>query len=194
MTPIIVTACILAPLILILCLPVYVYVYYEDDFRLFLRVFGVKFALKPGGKKKPAKENKDKKEKKSSKKPQKRKTDGKKLIKQIGQIKDLVLSAKRRILTKLSFRRFTVRVTVGGDDPCDVAMLYGGVSAALNTAAAAVNSLIRIDLRDIAVNADYNGGDTEIFADIVLRTFPYKLVAGLLMFAIDYIKRSVKEK
>lgn len=194
MTPLIVTACILAPLILILCFPVYVYVYYEDDFRLFLRIFGVKFKLNIGEKKKKPEKAKSKKDKKPSKKPQKRKTDGKKLIEQIGQIKDLVLSAKRRLLTKLSFRRFTVRITVGGDDPCDVAMLYGGVSAALNTAAAAVHSLIRIDLRDIAVNADYNGGDTEIFADIVLRTFPYKLVAGLFMFAIDYITRSVKEK
>lgn len=191
MTPWIVIGSIAAVLAVILCLPVYVYVYFDDDFRFFVRVFGIKIDVSSFGKKK---KGKPEKAKKTAAKPEKVKTDGKKLSVKIDGIRRLVLSAKRRLLTKMTFRRFTVHITVADGDPCDTALLYGSVSAAVNLLVAVIHSLIAVDMRDIKVTADYDKSQTEVFADVVLRTFPYKLIAGLFMFAIDYINKPEKEK
>ena len=40
-------------------------------------------------------------------------------------------------------------------------------------------------MRDINIAADYSADKTDVYIDIIFRTFLYKLLIGLILFAID---------
>ena len=177
----------LIPLILIILLicPIYLYIYYDGEFRLAVRILFVKFNIPLGKKKKDNKKKEKKKEEKPKKKPRKTETDGKSFLSQLGFFKDLVVSACNHILKALRIRRFKTEITVGSDDPCTTAMLYGSINALIYTLVSAVNALIAVDKRDIVISADYNAEKTFVLIDVVMRTFLFKLLIGLILFAID---------
>ena len=174
---------------LLLFCPVYLYAYYDGEFRMAVRVLFVKFRIpvkKFGADKKSSKPKKSSKH--SAKKKQKNrriKTDGRGFLTKLNDYKDMLISAKMHILKAFRIKRFKADITVASDDPCTTALLFGGINAAAFTIISALNALFAVDMRDINIAADYSADKTDVYIDIIFRTFLYKLLIGLILFAID---------
>lgn len=176
---------------LLLFAPVYLYVYYDGEFRLAVRVLFIKLRI-PLGKAKADKKQKKKKPK--SEKPQKTETDVKSFLSQLGYIKELVASAYTHIVKTFRIKRFKADITVASDDPFKTAMLFGAVNATAFTVVSAIDALITVDKRDISVSADYNSEKAIVYVDVIMRTFLFKLLIGLILFAIDGTIKSKEQK
>ena len=176
-----------AVLAVISAFPIYAYFYYDGEFKIAVRVFGIKFGIPLDNKKKKKSPKKEKKnrQRNSVSKPKNVKTDAEKLLSQLKTVADIAVSVKKRLLSKFRIRRFTVHIAVGSDDPCSTALLFGGISAAVFTAVAAVDCLVPADKHDISVTADYNSDSATVFADIVLRIFLPMLIVGLILTLVD---------
>ncbi len=165
---------------LLLVLPVYLYAYYDGEFRISARIFGVKFNIPlTGGKKR------GKPKKKKGKKPRRVTTDGKSFLSQLERIKTIVTSVRAHLLKAFRIKRLKSEITVATGDPCDTALLYGAVNAAVFTIVSAADGLITVDKRDINITADYSAEKTSVYIDIVMRTFLYKLLIGLILVLND---------
>lgn len=183
---------LLAVLSLLLFAPMYLYVYYDGEFRLAVRVLFIKFRIpldKAKADKKPKKKKKPK-----PKKPQKTETDGKNFLSQLSYIKELVASAYTHIVKAFRIKRFRADITVASEDPFKTAMLFGAVNATAFTIVSAIDALITVDKRDISVSADYNSEKTIVYVDVIMRTFLFKLLIGLILFAIDGTIKSKEQK
>ena len=105
----------------------------------------------------------------------------------ISQMKSLLmlLSEARRVVR---VRRLDLKIVLGGDDPCDLALLYGSASAALWNLLAALERLFVIKKRDVQMLCDFDAAETKIDAriDIVLPVF------RLVSFLWRYVMRLVK--
>lgn len=183
---------LLAVLSLLLFAPMYLYVYYDGEFRLAVRFLFIKFHI-PLDKTKTDKKQKKKKKQKSEK-PRKTETDGAGFLSQFNYFKDLVVSARTHIMKAFRIKRFKADITVASDDPFKTAMLFGAVNATAFTVVSAIDALITVDKRDISVSADYNSEKTVVYVDVIMRTFLFKLLIGLILFAIDGTIKSKEQK
>ena len=183
---------LLAVLSPLLFAPMYLYVYYDGEFRLAVRVLFIKFRIpldKAKADKKPKKKKKPK-----PKRPQKTETAGKNFLSQLSYIKELVASAYTHIVKAFRIKRFRADITVASEDPFKTAMLFGAVNATAFTIVSAIDALITVDKRDISVSADYNSEKTIVYVDVIMRTFLFKLLIGLILFAIDGTIKSKEQK
>ncbi len=92
--------------------------------------------------------------------------------------------------------RCKIRAHISGDDPADVALLYGGVNAAVYTLAAYLYAGKNSKKPDINISCDYLDGESTFAADIVLRVHFISLLRGLLfvvMHGIIPVKQEVTE-
>lgn len=174
-------------IVLLLFCPVYLYGYYDGEFRIAVRFLFVKFRIPLNKSKSDKKSRKSKKTSKSEKKRKNRKikTDGGGFLTQLNNFKDMLISARTHILKAFRIKRFKADITVASDDPCATALLFGGVNAAAHVIVSVVDALITVDKRDINISADYGSDKTEVYVDVIFRTFLYKLLIGLILFAID---------
>ncbi len=171
---------VFAVVLILLFSPAYMYICYDGDFVIFVRFLLLKFKIYP-----PKHKRKDAKSKKKKNSAQKVKTDGQSFLKQLENIKNIASAVKKHILKAFTIRRFKLDITVASDDPCETALLFGAVNAAAFTAAGVVDCLVSVTDRQINVTADYNEEKTSVLADIVLRTFLFKLLSGLILLTID---------
>ena len=174
---------------LLLFCPVYLYAYYDGEFRIAVRVLFVKFRIpvkKFGADKKSSKPKKSSKRTAGKKqKNRKFKTDGGGFLSQLNNFKDMLISARTHILKAFRIKRFKADITVASGDPCTTALLFGGVNAAAFTLISVIDALVCVDTRDINIAADYSSDKTEVYIDVIFRTFLYKLLIGLILFALD---------
>ncbi len=166
--------------LLLLC-PLYVYIGYDGEFVIQVRFLFLKFGILPSDKKTGFKKKKKKKKNVS----QKVKTDSDTFLKQVKDIKNMIVPVKEHILKAFTIRRFKTDIIVSCNDPCDTALLFGAVNAAAFSAFSALDALFCASDRQINISADYNEEKTVVFVDIVLRTFLFKLLTGLILLTID---------
>ncbi len=158
---------VLAVLILICLIPLGVRAVYSDaGFKLWLLIGPVKIFLLPKKKKeekpvqKPAKPVKTQKK---SAKPKEEKKDG-------GSIRDFLplLDVAKRLFgsffRKIRIRRLEVKLTLAGDDPCDLAVNYGRTWAATGSIIPLLEELFVIKKRDVQVACDFTAQETKIYA------------------------------
>lgn len=176
--------------ILLFC-PIYLYAYYDGQFRLAVRFLFIKIYI-PLDKAKTDK--KPEKKKKKPKKPEKTKTDGESFLSQLNHFKDMIVSSRTHILKAFRIKRFKADITAASDDPCKTALLFGGINAAAFIIVSFIDTLVTVDKRDISVSVDYNASKTAVYVDVILRTFLYKLLIGLILFAIDGTIKSKEQK
>ena len=99
------------------------------------------------------------------------------------------LDLLRAFRRKLVLRRLECRVVLAGPDPCDLAVNYGRLCAAVAGLMPQIERLFTIRKKDIQIQCDYNATQTRVFfqADLVIS------VGKLLLLALVYGIRGLRE-
>lgn len=180
----------LAILIGLGCLPLGVRLRYDEDGPLSAVLLGrLPIVLYPvpgwlkkltSREKKPG-ENKPKEEKPKKEKPQKAAENPQggswKKFLPLVQLGLHFLGDFRR---KLRVNRLVLRLTLAGDDPCDLAVNYGRAWAAVGNLLAAMQRAFVIQKRDVEVQCDFLGEETKVVFAMDL-TITLGRVLGLLV-------------
>lgn len=180
----------LAILIGLGCLPLGVRLRYDEDGPLAAVLLGrLPIVLYPvpgwlkkltSREKKPG-ENKPKEEKPKKEKPQKAAENPQggswKKFLPLVQLGLHFLGDFRR---KLRVNRLVLRLTLAGDDPCDLAVNYGRAWAAVGNLLAAMQRAFVIQKRDVEVQCDFLGEETKVVFAMDL-TITLGRVLGLLV-------------
>ncbi len=89
---------------------------------------------------------------------------------------------------KLRVDRLTVRLTLAGDDPCDLALNYGKANAALGNLLPLLERSLVIRKRDLRVECDFTAEETRLLADAKLTILLGRLLALFLRYGAAMIK------
>ena len=183
-------------LFLIGCIPVGVWLRYQDEtLTLKAKIGFLKLQLLPKDEKQPKKAKKTKKPKKE--KPQNKKLEaksGKKqplLPKGVGTIFDLLrllgdtLGNLRR---KIRIEELRLHLIFGGDDPADAAMSYGRGWAIIGAMNPYLERLFVIKKRDIQPFLDYNTDKMKIDAQLTLTITIWRVLALALRAGVGFLK------
>ena len=158
---------IIAVIVLICLIPLGVRaVYNSDGFRLWLLIGPVKIFLLP--KKKKKEEKKPKEPAKAAKNAQKaapkeEKKDGGSLRDFLPLI-DVAKGLLGSFFRKIRIRRLEVKLTLAGDDPCDLAVNYGRTWAAAGGIIPILEEIFVIKQRDVQIGCDFTAEETKIYA------------------------------
>lgn len=68
---------------------------------------------------------------------------------------------------KIRVRNLELRITLAGDDPCDLALNYGRAWAAVGTLTPQLERLFVIRRRNLSVDCDFNGEKTRVYAKVI---------------------------
>ena len=194
----------LAILIGLGCLPLGVRLRYDEDGPLAAVLLGrlpiVLYPL-PGWlkkltsrEKKPG-ENKPKEEKPKKEKPQKAAENPQggswKKFLPLVQLGLHFLGDFRR---KLRVNRLVLRLTLAGDDPCDLAVNYGRAWAAVGNLLAALKRAFVIQKRDVEVQCDFLGEETKVVFAMDLTITLGRVLGLLVKYGIRAVKILLKMK
>lgn len=79
-------------------------------------------------------------------------------------VKQLIKSASKpvkRLISHIKVNKFTLLITVGGEDAAQTAMNYGKINWIVYTAIAVLYEAVKLDVKKIDITADFNSGKTE---------------------------------
>jgi hypothetical protein len=181
---------ILGVLVLLCLIPLGIRaVYNSEGFRLWLLVGPVKIVLFP----KPKKAKQEKEAPQKEKKVSATKTEAE--SKKGGNLKDFLplLGVAKRLLAgffrKIRIRKLEMKLTLAGDDPCDLAVNYGKTWAATGSLIPILEELFVIRKRNVEVQCDFTAAETKIYAaaDITI------LTGRLLGLAVRYGYQALRE-
>lgn len=180
----------LAVIVLLAILPLGVSAIYDEAGPLIRLIFGpVKLQVFPAKKKPSApKKAKAKKQKTQSIGAQKKTSNGGKLsdfLPIVYTILDFLADFRR----KLRVNRLEMKLTMAGDDPCDLAVNYGRAWAALGNLEPQLDRLFIIKKKDLQIQCDFEETDTRIAARLDLTI----TVGRLLALATRYGVRVLRE-
>lgn len=194
----------LAILIGLGCLPLGVRLRYDEDGPLAAVLLGrLPIVLYPvpgwlkkltSREKKPG-ENKPKEEKPKKEKPQKAAENPQggswKKFLPLVQLGLHFLGDFRR---KLRVNRLVLRLTLAGDDPCDLAVNYGRAWAAVGNLLAAMQRAFVIQKRDVEVQCDFLGEETKVVFAMDLTITLGRVLGLLVKYGIRAVKILLKMK
>lgn len=169
--------------------PIYLYIRYDGDFRLYVRILIFRFELYLGDiTSNSKKRKKNKRRKQSEKLTRKTGTVKTSAYSFAQQFSDLLRSV--RLIHVFMVRAFVVKkicvtVNVSTDDPCDTAILFGTVNSIMCAFMAYVESIIPVRKKNISVTADYNGENTDVYFLSLNRTNVLKIAVSLIKAALD---------
>lgn len=171
--------------------------YDQDGFRVKLVAGVLRFTVYPFPERKRAKPKKEKKKQppkqQAAPKPQQEEKKG-------GRLQDfypflqLGLRFMKELRRKLCINHLVLRLTLAGDDPCDLAVAYGRTWAALGSLIPVLERFFNIRKRTIDVQCDFNGEDIllETQAELTLRI--YQLVQMTAVYGYLVIKEFLQMK
>ena len=147
--------------------------------------------------KKPKKE-----EKASSGKPQK--SEQKQETKQGGKLSDFLplLQILKDLLgelrRKLRVKMLEMKLTMAGDDPCDLAVNYGKAWAAVGNLLPLLEQIFVIKKRDVQVACDFVGSQTTLYLRVDAVISLWRLLGLILRYGVrgirEYLKINEKRK
>ena len=148
-----------------------------------LRIGPIRIPLYPCPKKDEKGEDPKEKPSKSNKKAQKTKEEkrGGKWSDFMPMV-DTALKFLNDLRKKLRVKRLDMRLTMAGDDPCDLAVNYGRAWAAVGNLMPQLEQVLKIKKRNIQVDCDFTAAHTRIYvrADLTIT------VARLLYLLVRY--------
>lgn len=171
--------------------------YDQDGFRVRLVVGPLRFTVYPFPERKPKKPKKEKKKQppkqQAAPKPEPEEKKG-------GRLQDfypfvqLGLRFMKELRKKLCINRLVLKLTLAGDDPCDLAVTYGRTWAALGSLMPVLERFFNIRKRTIDVQCDFNGDDIllETQAELTLRI--YQLLRMTAVYGYLVIKEFLQMK
>lgn len=87
---------------------------------------------------------------------------------------------------KLKLKHMILKLTLGGDDPCEVAMQYGGAWAAVGTVFPVLDGAFTIKKHDISVDCDLSPGSvTKLEAKLDISIGLGRLIARLVRYILS---------
>lgn len=114
----------------------------------------------------------------------------KRFLSQLRSLLMLLREARRVVRVK----RLDLKIVLGGDDPCDLALTYGAASAALWNLLAALERLFVIKKRDVQMLCDFDAAQTKIDARIDITLPVYRLVSFLWRYIMRLVKLEMKNQ
>lgn len=165
-----------------------------------LRILPKKIKKPKDKKKKEKKEKKPKPEKKKKKKEPPKVPGETDLPKKGGSVKDLLeylpvgLKLLDAIRRRLLLKKLVVLVNLAGDDPCDLALLYGKANAGFAAALPLLERAFRIRKRDMQVYCDFTADSTEVYAELNIRACPLRLLAVVIRYGYRALKIFLKQR
>ncbi len=191
---------ILGVLLLLLCLPAGVHLRYSAAGMALKLVYGpIRLRLLPSKGKKKKKKEKKPKEKPAPKEPEPVK-NATEPPKKGGNLKDLMeyvpigLDLLNAIRRRLLMRKLVLLVNLAGNDPCDLALLYGKANAGVACALPLLERCFRIRHRDVQVFCDFTADSTEVYAELEIVACPARLLAVLLRYGWKLLRTYLKQK
>ncbi len=131
--------------------------YRENDPGVWLLIGPFKYRVYPGKKKTKKKESQGRKQ----------------ITPKGGSYRDFVPVARAifdflgQFRRKLRVRDLQLKLTLAGDDPCDLAINYGRAWAAIGALIPQLERLFVIKKRDLSVDCDFDGDKTRIYAKVI---------------------------
>ena len=194
-------------LILLAILPLGVRLKYNADGPLVQVLLGpVGITLYPGKKQKKDKPKKEKKEKKSKtektsmpkkpeippKKEEKKESGGswKDFLPLVKTVLDFLGDFRR----KLRVNHLELKLTMAGDDPCDLAENYAKALVAVDNLMPKLEKIFVIKKKDVAVDCDFAATQTLVTARLDLTITLGRLLAAVVRFAYRAIKEFIQIK
>ena len=169
---------VVAILLLLLFIPINLDVFYNGEFCVAVKVLFFKCVF-------------SNKEKKTEKPKSKVKTDGESFNTKLSNLFETIKTVKAIALRSISIKLFKVHITVCTDDPCDTALLFGGINALCYAIHDLLSGFTSIKKTDVNINADYNGEKTEVLFNIVITTYLFKFIVSLIK---SYADGTIKSK
>ena len=166
-------------------------VYGESGFRMMVLAGPLKIPLEFGKKEKKAKEEKTAKA--TSQKPVKKSeakqggsfTDFLPLLK---VLKELLGELRRRLRVK----KLELKLSMAGDDPCDLAVNYGRAWAAAESIMPLLEELFVIKKRDVQVACDFVGSQTTLYLRVDAVLSLWRLLGMILRYGFRGIREYLK--
>lgn len=134
-------------------------VYRQSQPGVWLLVGPLKFRVYPGNKKR--KKNPEKTEKKSEKKDKSKKGGS---WQDFQSVVKTILEFLEQFRRKIRVNDLELKLTLAGDDPCDLALNYGRAWAALGNLMPLLEQCFVIKKRDVEVQCDFTSDKTRIYA------------------------------
>jgi hypothetical protein len=103
----------------------------------------------------------------------------------------MLLSEARRVVR---VKRLDLKIVLGGDDPCDLALIYGTASAALWNLLAALERLFVIKKRDVQLLCDFDATQTTIDARVDITLPVYRLISFLWRYVMRLVKLEMRNQ
>lgn len=208
MTALYIVLAVLGGLLLLLMIPVWLRVTYEEELRIRIRVLAVPVTLYPSRKKKAGKRLRKAKKVKKAKQPADRKKKGgfselASMLKEDGVgaavsyltgIAALAKTAAGRILRAIVVDELALHLTIGGEDAAQTAIRYGKLCGAVFPALALLEGSMRVRRRDVRLSPDFVNGKGGAVLNLRLHAAPLRLLCALVGFIGGFIGNTVKEK
>lgn len=103
---------------------------------------------------------------------------------------ELLGAVRRRLL----LRKLELLVNLAGDDPCDLAVLYGRAWAAVGSATALLENAFRIRRRNIQVFCDFTAEEIQAYLDLEIVACPARLLAVALRYGWRLLRQYLANK
>lgn len=189
-------------LLLLLLIPGGVLVVYSSAGLSVKAAYGpIHFRLVPKKKKAPKKKTEKPEKKKAAPAQETPKVPGEtELPKRGGSVNDLLeyipvgLKLLDAIRLRLVMRKLVVYACLGGDDPCDLAVLYGKATGAAAAAMPLLERAFRIRKRDVQVFCDFTADETQVYAELDIAACPLRLLVVALRYGIQALKIYLKQQ
>lgn len=182
---------------LVMFIPITLRASYKEEFWCAVYIGFVKLQLVPA---KPKKEKKKKVKKQTPKTKQPKKATEKKpsLIKKYGiewllnlikRVAELAVSALQDFFSHILIKKFSLSISVAGDDAADTAIKYGKYCAVVYPAVGTIVRVVKCKGYGVDINPNFSEkAETEINFDFVARVFVFRLVALAVKHGIKGLK------
>ncbi|WP_302516340.1 DUF2953 domain-containing protein [Ruminococcus bromii] len=182
---------------LVMFIPITLRASYKEEFWCAVYIGFVKLQLVPA---KPKNEKKKKVKKQTPKTEQPKKATEKKpsLIKKYGiewllnlikRVAELAVSALQDFFSHILIKKFSLSISVAGDDAADTAIKYGKYCAVVYPAVGTIVRVVKCKGYGVDINPNFSEkAETEINFDFVARVFVFRLVALAVKHGIKGLK------
>lgn len=182
---------------LVMFIPITLRASYKEKFWCAVYIGFVKLQLVPA---KPKKGKKKKVKKQTPKTEQPKKATEKKpsLIKKYGiewllnlikRVAELAVSALQDFFSHILIKKFSLSISVAGDDAADTAIKYGKYCAVVYPAVGTIVRVVKCKGYGVDINPNFSEkAETEINFDFVARVFVFRLVALAVKHGIKGLK------
>lgn len=183
---------------LVMFIPITLRASYKEEFWCAVYIGFVKLQLVPAKPKKEKKKKKAKKQTQKTEQPKKATEKKPSLIKQYGiewllnlikKVAELAVSALQDFFSHILVKKFSLSISVAGDDAADTAIKYGKYCAVVYPAVGTIVRVVKCKDYGVDINPNFSKkAETEINFDFAARIFAFRLIGLAVKHGINGIK------